>query len=360
LDELGVIVVVNDAWKNFARANNSPDPGAYLGANYLAACEAAILQGDPVARQVEQGIRAVLDGSQPQFNAEYSCDSPEQHRWFTITIAPQHQSRQGVIVTHQDITERKKAEAMLREREHQDAINEIDRQIKRFQTEITQNISHELRTPLTQILLTLDLVLRKKFSTTDDLNWFVESALSQSHKLNTIIDSLIFLSDYDLGLNSILRQKVDIMYHFTFPINVLIQQYKEKDLQISIRITNEIAIHAPINEFVLACRHLVENSLKFSPAKTAILINLESNGDGGVILTITDHGPGVPKEMREQVFERYYQISQGITRQHGGLGVGLTIARIIARSLAGDVTILPTRHGFSVQMIIPPAPLDMD
>jgi signal transduction histidine kinase len=273
---------------------------------------------------------------------------------------PQHQSRQGAIVIHQDITDRKLAEAKLREREHQDAIDEIDRQIRHFQTEITQNISHELRTPLTQILLTLDLVLREKFSTTADLNWFVESALSQSHKLNTIIDSLIFLSDYDLGLNSFVRQKIDLKYHFTLPINVLIQQYKEKDFQITFHIADGLAIHAPINEFVLACRHLVENSLKFSPPRAAILIDLAANGDGGCILTVTDHGPGVPKELREKVFERYYQISQGITRQHGGLGVGLTIVRIIARALRGEVAILPRKRGFCIQMIIPPAPLELE
>jgi signal transduction histidine kinase len=59
------------------------------------------------------------------------------------------------------------------------------------------------------------------------------------------------------------------------------------------------------------------------------------------------------------VFERFYQISQGDTREYGGLGVGLTIARTIARALDGDVKILPNTRDFSVQMILPPAPLEV-
>ena len=61
----------------------------------------------------------------------------------------------------------------------------------------------------------------------------------------------------------------------------------------------------------------------------------------------------------EKVFKRYYQVSQGLAREYGGLGVGLTIARIVARALDGDVTILPTEHGCCTQMILAPAPLEM-
>jgi len=113
LDERGVIMAVNEAWRKFACENDSPDPDAYLGANYLTVCEAAIKQGDQIADQVDLGIRAVLNGVRSHFSAEYSCDSPTQQRWFTVTVLPQHQSRQGVIVIHQDITEQKQAQQSL-------------------------------------------------------------------------------------------------------------------------------------------------------------------------------------------------------------------------------------------------------
>ena len=113
LDEHGVIIAVNEAWKKFARENDSPDPDAYLGTNYLTACIPAIIQGDPIADQVDLGIRSVLSGLRSRFRAEYSCDSPTQARWFSITVVPQHEYQQGVIVIHQDITDRKQAQQLL-------------------------------------------------------------------------------------------------------------------------------------------------------------------------------------------------------------------------------------------------------
>ena len=245
------------------------------------------------------------------------------------------------------------------DKSHQSVTEEINRQIERIQSEITHNFSHELRTPMMQILMSLDMALRDKYEDPGELKYFVETALSKSHHLYTLIDDLTFLSNYDMGNKINFRQRVDIKNDFSLPIALRLEQYEEKKLQVNIQIEEGITIHAPRREFRQACSHLVDNSLKFSPSMTSILIDLAANGDGGCILTVTDYGQGIPVEFHDKVFKRYYQISQGITREYGGLGVGLTIARIIARSLDGDVTILPTEQGCAVQMVLPPAPLDM-
>ncbi len=242
---------------------------------------------------------------------------------------------------------------------HEDAVQEMNRQIERIQSEISHNISHELRTPMTQILMSLDILLREKYHDPEDLKWFVETALSQSHRLNALIDDLTFLSNYDMGNTFVVRQKIDIKNDFTFPIATRQDFYKDKNPQAHVNIAEGVVIHAPRREFRQAVCHLVDNSLKFTSPMTAVLVDLAANGNGGCILTVADYGSGIPAELHEKVFERFYQISQGDTRQYGGLGVGLTIARIIARALGGDVVILPAQRGFRIQMILPPAPLDM-
>lgn len=113
LDENGVIIAINEAWKNFARENGSTDPEAYLGNNYFAACEAAIRTGDQTADQVDLGIHAVLDGLRSHFKAEYPCNSPTQQRWFSITVVPLQEPTRGAIIIHQDITESKQAQQAL-------------------------------------------------------------------------------------------------------------------------------------------------------------------------------------------------------------------------------------------------------
>jgi len=112
LDAQGVIVAANNAWRQFAQENgllkSSQD---MLGFNYLDACNNAFNQpyGDE-ASAVREGITAVLDGEREMFHLEYLCHSPNQQHWFYMNVLPLQGSCRGVVVSHKNITERKKAE----------------------------------------------------------------------------------------------------------------------------------------------------------------------------------------------------------------------------------------------------------
>ena len=75
--------------------------------------------------------------------------------------------------------------------------------------------------------------------------------------------------------------------------------------------------------------------------------------NGGVSIIVQDEGPGIPPELREKVFERFYQASQGDNREYEGLGLGLTIARAVFQSLNGDIQILDSPTGCHVHAFIP-------
>jgi two-component system osmolarity sensor histidine kinase EnvZ len=68
---------------------------------------------------------------------------------------------------------------------------------------------------------------------------------------------------------------------------------------------------------------------------------------------VQDEGPGIPHDLREKVFERFYQISQGDNREHDGLGAGLFIAQAVFSSLGGGVTVLDSPTGCLVQAVLP-------
>ena len=89
-------------------------PHTGVGTNYLAICEASVpaaVDDDP--SKVSQGIRAVLAGSLPSFALEYPCDSPEQQHWYSLVVTPLGPDRQGVVICHSNITQRKQVEAAL-------------------------------------------------------------------------------------------------------------------------------------------------------------------------------------------------------------------------------------------------------
>ena len=115
IDRTGAILLVNKAWMDFALANGcDPESGVAVGVNYLEVCIGAAASGDATAKAALDGLKAVLAGTLPLFSMEYPCDSPQQPRWFVMEAAaldPEQQA--GAIVSHQDVTARKRAELAL-------------------------------------------------------------------------------------------------------------------------------------------------------------------------------------------------------------------------------------------------------
>jgi PAS domain S-box-containing protein len=115
LDETGQILEVNEAWKQFAVANDLPHENFCVGQNYLAVCDAA--QGDfgAEARLVAKGIREVLAGEMETFSLEYSCHSLTETRWFEVVVTSLVKGAGGAVVMHLNITARKGVEIALRD-----------------------------------------------------------------------------------------------------------------------------------------------------------------------------------------------------------------------------------------------------
>ena len=118
LDERGSIVAVNRAWREFAAANSTSTRGLIEGGNYLSACEHATGEGAEDGSRFAAGLRAVLEGARDEFTLEYACHSPAQRRWFIARVTRfVLDGAARAVVTHANITERKLAEAALRESE---------------------------------------------------------------------------------------------------------------------------------------------------------------------------------------------------------------------------------------------------
>lgn len=250
-----------------------------------------------------------------------------------------------------------RVEAVLRRVEigRKRGMRDAEAAMDKLRKNIAANIGHEMRTPLGIILSSLDLAIREKFScSASEMEWYLDNALVSAQHLQVLINDLVFLNAMDQNGLSKMRQTVNIRFDFLDPINTTVKRWDSKNLDLLISIDPDTHICAPLTEFSHAICHLVDNACKFSPQHGKINIHLAKNGDGGCILTVSDHGPGIPSELHEKVFERYFQASQGASRIYGGLGLGLTIARAVAERLGGSVQILNSPIGCSVQMIIPP------
>lgn len=117
LDKFGKIITVNRAWREFARANNLQEHWILPDADYLEACRKGECMCQSEAAQVLQGIESVIGGRQAFFELEYLCDLPQGPRWFLLYVTALRGEVEGAVVSHVDITVRKRSEQALEKSE---------------------------------------------------------------------------------------------------------------------------------------------------------------------------------------------------------------------------------------------------
>jgi signal transduction histidine kinase len=235
-----------------------------------------------------------------------------------------------------------------------DEMREIAMQdMEKLKHEILQNFHHEMRTPLTNIVMPLELMLNKRFENPEEQACFVRMALSNVDRLQSLVTDFILLTNIDHGNLNRIRQQVDVKDHILVPIQKRLQRYQEKGLQFEYELNGTGEIAAPRREFTHAVIHLLDNAFKFCSAGGVVKLVIDKDMHGGAIITVENEGSSIPVELREKVFERYYQGSQGDSREHEGLGVGLFIARAIFQSLGGDVSVQDKQGVCRVQAVLP-------
>lgn len=228
-----------------------------------------------------------------------------------------------------------------------------DAELERVRHEILQNFHHEIRTPLSNIMMPLELAVNNKFDDPQEQAKFLKIALSSAGRLESLTTDLILLSNIDQGNLNIIRQPIDFNLDIRDSINRKLDRYAAKALDFTLDLPAQGRITAPRREFTHALAHLVDNAFKFTPENGRVHLGVAPKDNGGVILDIWDEGPGIPVHLREKVFERFYQISQGDRREFEGMGVGLTIVHAVFQSLKGEVRILESSKGCHVQAILP-------
>jgi signal transduction histidine kinase len=109
-------------------------------------------------------------------------------------------------------------------------MREIARQdMERLKQEILQNFHHEMRTPLTNIIMPLELVINNKFDDPQEQTRFIQVALSNVDRLESLVTDFILLTNIDHGNLNRIRQPIDVENHILFPIRKRMERYRSKE-----------------------------------------------------------------------------------------------------------------------------------
>ena len=163
LDRQGMVIAVNRAWTDSALHDGSrpqAGPRTWIGADYLAVCQAAAGQAESQALQVCDGIRAVLDGTLPRFTLEYAFASATPQRWIGMDVTPLALPSGGAVVTHRDITHRRALECTLSGNAQQ--LQALSRRVLQVQETERRRIAHELHDEIAQALAAVQYNLESR------------------------------------------------------------------------------------------------------------------------------------------------------------------------------------------------------
>jgi heavy metal sensor kinase len=221
-------------------------------------------------------------------------------------------------------------------------------QLKRF----TSDASHELRTPLTAIRSVGEVGLQKD-GDREHYREVVGSMLEEAGRLSRLVESLLTISRADSGQIRLERATVGLLplvREASFLLDVLAE---EKGQTLSLEGDDSIRVRADSVVLRQVIINLVDNAIKYSPRNGHITVRVLQRDSLTACIEIEDCGPGIPPEHRDKVFNRFYRIDEGRSREAGGAGLGLAIAKWGAEAHSGCVELASSAAGCVFRLILP-------
>ena len=210
------------------------------------------------------------------------------------------------------------------------------------QREFVADASHELRTPLTSVLANLELL---EEYLEGEQREAASSALRSSRRMRRLVADLLLLARADAGRVTP-HDPVDVSSVVTDAAAEL--EPVAEDHEISISAPPGMVVDGARDELHRLILNLMENALRHTDPGTAVEAQVE-RVDGVVVLAVEDDGPGIPDELRDKVFERFFR---GSSDRGGSSGLGLSIVRAVTESHHGTVGLEPPLDGRGARFVV--------
>lgn len=254
------------------------------------------------------------------FPVEKEIKWPNPERVLSLHLAPirdEVEEIRGVVAVIGDVTKLRRLETMRQD--------------------FVANVSHELKTPLTSIKGFVETLLDSDLNDKETLRKFMKIISQEADRLNNLIHDLLDISKLESGQTELRRKHLDlealidsIILSVANRIDVKQLELK-KDLQAKTILGDEDLVR---EVFI----NLVDNAIKYTPAGGEIIVG-SVRGEGETIVYVRDTGIGIPAESIPRIFERFYRVDKGRSREMGGTGLGLSIVKHIMERHGGKVSV---------------------
>jgi signal transduction histidine kinase len=217
-------------------------------------------------------------------------------------------------------------------------------------------MSHELRTPLNAISGYVDLLdMQVAGPVTDTQRNYLSRIQSSQRHLHSLLEDVLGFARLESGRLALSPQPV-IVYDAIATLESMLQvELQKKRLTFDCRIAdNRLVALADPDKLRQILLNLVANGVKFTPEGGRITVGAERD-ENRIRLWVTDTGIGIPSDQLESVFEPFFQVDHGVARKYPGMGLGLAIARDLARAMNGELWMESTVGAGSTAWLVLPA-----
>ena len=237
-------------------------------------------------------------------------------------------------------------------------ITEI-RRLEQVRTDFVANVSHELKTPLTSIRGFVETLENGAIDNPEMAHKFLRIIMLETERLTRLINDILSISKLESGNDevSIERLRLDKMAYDV--ADMLSIHAGEKEVTINCHLNKEpVNIMGNSDRVEQMLINLIENAIKYNKPGGSVTVQVFSNGVEANV-SISDTGIGIAEENLPRLFERFYRVDKGRSRQMGGTGLGLAIVKHIVRSMNGEIEVhSKLGEGTEFLITLPLAPKD--
>ena len=322
LDSIGRVLTINQVARQFFATDES-----IIGKNILHMSHLKKLY-DSIMECTTQGVSITFDTVSPSHHSHtlriYLSPVPEN--------TDKENRSNGVIALITDVTDILKLE--------------------KIRSEFTSNASHELKTPLTSISGFAELIDSGLVKDEETIHKYLGNIRRETSRMMVLINDILNLSELESVNYDMNREWLDIGDVIKTIFNNLAVQAKGKN--ITLQFTGESAlIFANRGRMVQLFLNLIENAVKYNNENGSVSVNTFVQ-DRLIHIKIADTGMGIPKKDQSRIFERFYRVDKGRSRDAGGTGLGLSIVKHIVGLYKGAITLESTLgEGTTINIVLP-------
>ncbi|HWF48197.1 MAG TPA: ATP-binding protein, partial [Bryobacteraceae bacterium] len=230
--------------------------------------------------------------------------------------------------------------------EVQDLAETLNRMLGRIEdafrhvTQFTANASHELRTPLALIRTTSEVALLRVNGNADSYREALHRILREAEKNSALLDDMLRLARADASANSPVLKPVEFGPHIQQLCERVLPLAHEKDIPLELRSTeSDLWVLADPEHLKRLWLILLDNAIKYTPPGGIIVVSWQTASPESLVCEVRDTGIGIAEADLPHIFERFFRADKARSREEGGAGLGLAIARWIVDAHHGSIEV---------------------